>query len=181
MRQDKARLQWKGHLLIEDVAAKVQNVTGNVALVGHPERYSDLGLECLPDLRPSLGPLAGIEAALESKRAEFNLIVACDMPGLELVWLRGLLEQAERSGALCVVSRDRQELIHPLCAVYRDACLEVVRRALDEHRLKLVDVTKELQAITFHTGHTIRNINTPSEWMAWQQANGCPAILIPTI
>jgi molybdenum cofactor guanylyltransferase len=171
MRQDKARLQWNGHLLIEEVAAKVRNVAGNIALVGHPERYSDLALECLPDLRLGLGPLAGIEAALASKRAELSLIVACDMPGLEALWLCALLEEVERSGALCVVGRDRQGSVHPLCGVYRSSCLGVVRRALDQHRLKLMDVINELRSTTVDIDDAIRNINTPSEWAAWQQAN----------
>src|SRR4051794_11037884 len=84
---DKALLPLKSGLLIQEVTAKVTAAAGTVALVGEPERYRDLGLDCLPDLRSGMGPLAGIEAALESGRGELNLIVACDMPSLDTDWL----------------------------------------------------------------------------------------------
>src|SRR5437762_8761701 len=68
MGRDKALLPLDSGLLIEKLAAMVAAVVGTVALIGEPERYKHLGLECLPDLRPGMGPLAGIEAALESGR-----------------------------------------------------------------------------------------------------------------
>lgn len=164
MGQDKARLVWNSHFLIEDVAAKVSNVAGNVALVGQPERYSDLNLECLPDLHPGLGPLAGIEAALESGRGELNLILACDMPEVEPAWLENLLRTAERTRTLCVVTRENAGTIHPLCAVYRTACLDAVRTAIQARRLKLTEFIRDLNPHYLDTGGRICNINTPGEW-----------------
>ena len=68
MGRDKARLRIGSGLLVEDVAGKLASCTASVTLVGPPERYADLPFECLPDLRPGLGPLAGIEAALVQLR-----------------------------------------------------------------------------------------------------------------
>lgn len=164
MGQDKARLVWDSHFLIEDVAAKVSNVAGNVALIGQPERYSDLNLECLPDLHPGLGPLAGIEAALESGRGELNLILACDMPDVEPAWLEGLLSTAERIGALCVVTRENSGTIHPLCAVYRTACLDAVRARVEARRLKLTEFVRDLNPYFLEIQEPIGNINTPDDW-----------------
>ena len=169
MGRDKALLRWNSHALVEDVAAMVRSVAGNVALVGMPERYGSLGLECLPDVRPGLGPLAGIEAALASGRAELNLIAACDMPGIEAMWLRRLVREAGESGALCTMIRDVEGRVHPLCGVYRSECLPAVRRALDERRLRLQDVTEELRAAILDIGSPLINLNTPQEWMAWQR------------
>lgn len=168
MGQDKALLQWNSHLLVEEVAARVRDVAGNVALVGAPERYRELGFECVPDLRPGLGPLAGIEAALASGRGELNLIVACDMPGIETRWLRTLLECAEQSVALCTVLRDSAGIVHPLCAVYRRACLPSVRRFLDAHRLRAQDAIRELDAAIVEVDAELRNVNTREEWDAWR-------------
>ena len=170
MGRDKALLRWNSHALAEDVARKVRSVAGNVALVGKPERYGALGLECLPDLRPGLGPLAGIEAALASGRAELNLIAACDMPGLQTVWLRVLVRQASEMGARCVVIRDGHGVVHPLCGVYRGDCLPVVQRALDEQRLRVQDVTAELRAAIVEIESSLLNLNTPQDWAAWQRA-----------
>lgn len=175
MGRDKALLEWHSHALVEEVARKVRSVAGNVALVGRPERYGALGLECLPDVRPGLGPLAGIEAALESGRAELNLITACDMPGLEADWLRRLLWEAEETGARCVVTRDRAGVVQPLCGVYRRECLPVVRRALDEQRFRLQSVAGELRAVILQTETRLVNLNTPQDWMAWQRRQAAAA------
>jgi molybdopterin-guanine dinucleotide biosynthesis protein A len=170
MGQDKALLPWNSHALVEEVAARVRDVAGNVALVGAPERYAKLGFECLPDLREGMGPLAGIEAALASGRAEVNLITACDLPGIESEWLWALMRAATESGALCTVLRDSEGFLHPLCGVYRGGCLPIVRRLLDRNRLKVLEAIRELGASTVDIDAPLANVNTREEWAAWQMS-----------
>jgi molybdenum cofactor guanylyltransferase len=170
MGRDKALLPWNSRFMVEHVAQEVASAAGSVALVGDPERYSALGIDCLADLRPGLGPLAGIETALASKRGELNLIVACDMPGLTRPLLLRLLERAEMNGARCVVARDEAGLIHPLCSVYRSSCLATVQLALDARRLKVLDIIEELETVPVDIGQQISNINTPEEWEIWRES-----------
>jgi molybdenum cofactor guanylyltransferase len=167
---NKALLPLRSGLLIEEIAAKVCAAAGTVALVGEPERYRHLGLDCLPDLRPGMGPLGGIEAALESGRGEWNLILACDMPGLENDWLWRLLLKARETDAQCVAGREPSGAVHPLFAVYRSGCLRLVREALNAGRLRLMDLLRERDAITFEISTAVWNINTPQQWAAWEQA-----------
>jgi len=169
MGQDKALLSSGSHPLVIDVAHQVAVAAGSVALVGMPERYQNLGFQCIVDSRPGLGPLGGIEAALQSRRGDLNLIVACDMPGLNVSLLLALLRRAEQTGALCVVIRDSAGVTHPLCAVYRSGCLPVVQRALDTGCLRLMDVIEELCAAPFETDAIVWNVNTPQEWSAWRE------------
>jgi molybdenum cofactor guanylyltransferase len=166
---DKALLEWNAHPLVEEVAGKVRSVAGNVALVGPLERYGALGFDCVADLRPGLGPLAGIEAALASGRAEANLIVACDLPGIESVWLERLMREAEESGAKCVLIRDGDGVVQPLCGVYKSTCLPMIGRALDERRLRMQDLIEELQAGMVEIEEALANINTPEDWHAWRR------------
>jgi molybdopterin-guanine dinucleotide biosynthesis protein A len=167
MGQDKARLRTGSHLLVEEIAARIASVVPHVALVGPPERYADLPFECLPDLRPSLGPLSGLETALAADRAELNLVAGCDMPNLDPRDLARLLEIAEQTNAPCVAARDAAGRLHPLCAVYRSACLPVIQRALDEGRLRLLDLLKELNAVELPVDSVIHNLNTPQQAAAW--------------
>ena len=166
MGQDKARLRIGSGLLVEEIAAKVAHAASRVALIGPPERYDDLPFECLADLRPQLGPLAGIETALAADYGELNLITGCDMPDLAPEWLEEMVFIARRTGALCIVTRDGAGKIHPLCAVYRSECLPLVRRALDRGQLKLLDFVKELRAIEMQTAAVIGNLNTPQQLAA---------------
>src|SRR6185437_4100723 len=80
MGSDKALFPWHGTTVVEHLSGMVASVAGSSTLVGHPERYSHLGLPCLADLRPECGPLSGIETALAGTSAEWNLILACDVP-----------------------------------------------------------------------------------------------------
>jgi molybdopterin-guanine dinucleotide biosynthesis protein A len=172
MGRDKALLPFHSDLLVRDIAGKVAAAAGTATLIGRPERYRHLGLQCLPDLRSEAGPLAGIESALASRHGELNLIVACDMPSLQIDWLCTLLAAARQTGVPCVASREPNDTIHPLCAVYNSTCLPFVRRALDEGRLKLLDLLEELSASTLEVNSTMWNINTPQEWAAWELAHG---------
>jgi molybdenum cofactor guanylyltransferase len=170
MGRDKARLPWNSRLLVQEVANAVSTIAGNVALVGEPQRYRDLGIECLPDLRRGLGPLAGIEAALASGRGILNMIVACDMPGLEAHWLSRLLQTARETTADCVVARDIGGALHPLCAVYHQNGLPQIRQALEAGELRLLDLIEKLATATVEIDKTISNINTPEEWSSWERA-----------
>jgi molybdopterin-guanine dinucleotide biosynthesis protein A len=169
MGQDKALLLWRSQRLVERVAATVATVAGTVTLVGRPERYAHLGLPCLADHRQELGPLAGIEAALEAGQGEWNLIAGCDMPDISVDILRELVNQADRTGASCIAAQDSTGQVHPLCAVYHACCLPVIQRSLDEGRLKLMNVLRELQAEYFPVPTKLININTPEDWLHWRQ------------
>ncbi len=172
MSRDKARLPVRTHLLVEEVAATVGCIAQSVALVGEARRYRDLKLECLDDLRPELGPLGGIEAALATQRAELNLIVACDIANLRVEWLRVLVAKAAESDRPCVVSKDATGIIQPLCSVWKLSCLSAVRQALDCGRLRVLEMIEELGADCVRLDARIHNVNTPQEWESWQEIEG---------
>lgn len=169
MGRDKALLPWRSASLVEDVAVKVKTAAGSVHLLGDPARYVHLGFDCLPDRRPGLGPVAGLETALLSDLGELNLITACDIPGLQSTWLQALLSTAARSGARCTLLLDANGEKQPLCAVYRANCLPDVQSALEEGRLRLMDLVSRLNAQTVSIPSPLPNVNTPEEWSAWQR------------
>src|SRR5215471_2768618 len=98
MGRDKALLEIEGSRLICRVAEAVAGAAGSVTIVGDPEKYGSLGYPVCEDVFRGCGPLAGVHAALAASVADWNLLVACDMPDVEPGFLTELLEQAERSG-----------------------------------------------------------------------------------
>jgi molybdopterin-guanine dinucleotide biosynthesis protein A len=150
MGQDKALLLWRSQRLVEIIATRVASVTGTVTLVGRPERYR-------------------IEAALETGQGEWNLIVGCDMPDISADALRSVLDQAGQTKALCVAAQDTTGRIQPLCAAYHRRSLPIIRRSLEEGRLKLMNVLEDLQAEYVLVQTKLVNINTPEDWLHWQQ------------
>jgi len=171
MGRDKALLEIGGQPLVQRVAALVRSAAGSAAIVGEPARYGHLGFPVLADRVRGLGPLGGLLTALEHSGAEWNLVVACDMPALSLALLGRLLQHAETAlDARCVAAVSGRGP-EPLCAVYHRACLPVVRRAAAEGRLRMTDLLGELGPVPVDSERqTIENINTPAEWSAWQAA-----------
>ena len=165
MGRDKALLQWHGTPLAQHVAQAVRQAAGSVVLIGDPSRYGGLGYEVRADERPGLGPAGGVATALRLGRAEWNLIVACDMPNISPEALGLLLERTQTSQANCVVPVASNFEMEPLCAVYHSRCLDPLDRAIRANRLRMKDLVVELGAdlVPGLEPHCLANFNTPED------------------
>jgi molybdopterin-guanine dinucleotide biosynthesis protein A len=168
MGTDKALLERNGITMAQQVAESVRRAAGSVTLIGDPARYGALGLRTIPDHRTGCGPLGGIEAALMDSVADWNLIVACDMPSLSPGLLTDLCAEAARldSGADCLIPRGPDGGPQPLCGVYRGACLGAVSTALDRGVRKVLDLVASLRVHfrDVHEPDLFQNLNTPLDW-----------------
>jgi molybdopterin-guanine dinucleotide biosynthesis protein A len=166
MGSDKALLRYRGATLVETVAEAVSQGVGRPLLVGNKDGYDGLGYEVIPDLYPGEGPLGGILTALQNSSAEWNLIVACDMPGLTGEFLGGLMEAAEgRDGeVLAPVGPDGN--IEPLCAVYRKSARPGLQRAFGRGVRQMKAALEEVRMVTHFVPELARfqNVNTPGDW-----------------
>lgn len=174
MGRDKPLLPFRGKTLVEHIAAEVREAAGSVTLVGGAERFRSLNLPAIADIKPDCGPLGGIVTALEFSTAEWNLVVACDMPAVSAGFLRSLLDDAERTGCECLVPVSPAGRIEPLCAVYRRTCLPELLRALDAGTRKMTDILEALNAVKRSVPESgfFRNLNTPEEWVTHEHSSG---------
>ena len=167
MGRDKALLPFGGGTLVEHVAACVRGAAGNVTLIGPPEKYSFLGFPVVADAIPGRGPLGGLCTALRLTRAEWNLLVACDMPRLTAEFLSGLLDAAEAAGADCLAPSTSRG-IEPLCAVYHRRVLAAAEWAILHKVLKMQDFVRGIGVREWPVADSARfeNVNTLEEWEA---------------
>ena len=168
MGQDKALLPWKGSTLIGSVAREVRLAAGNVTLIGSgslaEERYGNLGFPVISDILEGRGPLGGLHAALSATTADWNVLVACDMPGVTHQLLEELLTAAEDAGSDALVPQTPGGL-EPLCAVYHARLLPAVESAIQSSLLKMHDFVSIIQARLWPVSQAgfFRNLNTPEE------------------
>jgi molybdopterin-guanine dinucleotide biosynthesis protein A len=167
MGRDKALLPLADGTLAGSIAARVAEAAGNVTLIGPPERYGALGYRVIPDLVPDAGPLGGVYAALHSTPADWNLIVACDMPEVTVQLFEDLFAVAEGSTADCVVP-GREGSLHPLCAVYHRRAAARAVQAIHRKSLKMHDFLSDLRTVIWPLADpaALANINTPEQWSA---------------
>ena len=169
MGRDKALLPFRGGALASHVAARVAAAAGSATLIGDPRKYRHLGYAVLPDRSPGAGPAGGIESALSYTAADWNLVLACDMPAISTEFLRGLLDAAERLNADALVPAGPSGRLEPLSAVYHRRCLATLRRALEAGVRKVTEALEGLDVAPFAVADAgcFENLNTPEEWACY--------------
>jgi molybdopterin-guanine dinucleotide biosynthesis protein A len=171
MGTDKTLLQLGGKRLIEHALDKARHAARQVRLVGDPARLAEFGT-VVPDRFLDRGPLAGIHAALLASATDFNLMLAVDVPFVSTEFLRYLIVEAQRSGAVVTVARTTR-CLQPLSAVYRKSFAEVAHKVLMEGRNRIdrafegvptrIVEPEELRQAGF-AEEMFANLNTPEEY-----------------
>jgi len=193
MGADKALLEFGGQTLLERAVAAMCAVSDQVAIVGEPAKYAKYAVSeggastcrsVVADIFPGCGPLGGIHAALGHSTAQWNLMLAVDMPFVTSELLAFLFEAAENaaededkdkdSDVIVTVPRAGQRL-QPLCAVYRREFAMAAEQALRAGKYKVdaafsgvsVRVVEESQlAAAGFFERNFFNVNTPEDRLA---------------
>jgi molybdenum cofactor guanylyltransferase len=162
MGRDKALLPFDGRTFAEHIAEKIRRVAGSVSLIGPQEKYP---LPGFADLLPGNGPLGGVFTALDRTRADWNLIVACDMPYVTVDLFEALFHAAESAGSDGALAGHAGH-IEPLCAVYHRRCRASALAAIHRKSLKMHDFVSslEMSIVDFKDPGAFANINTLEEW-----------------
>jgi molybdopterin-guanine dinucleotide biosynthesis protein A len=170
MGTDKGLVALAGKPLVQHIVDRLDGLADEVLITTNkPDAYAAFGVLTAPDADPGAGALAGLLTALDAARGEVVLVVACDMPFVSRRLAEHMLRLAIDAEA--VVPKDGEEF-EPLFAVYRRACIEPIRRALDagqrrvisffpDVRLRVVDVD-EARSIE-PDDESFFNVNTPAD------------------
>jgi molybdopterin-guanine dinucleotide biosynthesis protein A len=175
MGRPKAWLPIAGELMLPRVVRQLSEVVSPIVVVAAPEQ----DLPPLPsdeqivrDEEKGRGPLQGLAAGLNALQGHADAAYAssCDVPFLRPAFVRRMIELLG-SQQVCVPFVD--DYYHPLAAVYRVEVLEIVRKLLQENRLRpafLFDAapTRVVCADELNdvdpTFATLRNLNTPEDY-----------------
>lgn len=191
MGRDKAWLEFEGVPLVVRVLERVRQLTDDIVIVTNArEPFAALGVPLVADEVPNAGPLAGIAAGLGAVRGDYALVVACDMPFLNVELCRYLVSLAdgydvvipnfpdpEADAARANTKKDgaprgKDLDLHPLHAVYSQECLAPIRRALSEgdRRMVAFHADVRVRVVSPHEiasydpqGKSFRNLNTPDD------------------
>ncbi len=174
--RDKATLELGGQTLLQRQIALLSHLSDDLIVVQRSDQ--NLSVErarLVTDLRPFTGVLAGFAAGLVGAMHPWAIVVACDMPFLNLNLLRYLLSL--RTGYDLVVPRLDVGL-EPLHALYHRRCLSSIRRALEEGQRRVVSFYDALRVRYVQSteiapldpqGCSFFNINTPDDLVHAEQ------------
>ena len=168
---DKAFVQLEGCTLLAHALALAKNVTSDVRIVGSPQKFAAFG-EVVEDEFPQHGPLAGIHAALRASSSELNLMLAVDMPFVEVLFLEYLFQEAARLESVMVTIPRAAGAWQTLCAVYRKPFANLAEQALRQGKNKIDPLFRdiEMRIVEEHeltqqnfSPEMFRNLNTLEE------------------
>jgi molybdopterin-guanine dinucleotide biosynthesis protein A len=177
MGRPKAWLPFAGETMLGRVVRLLGTVVSPVVVVAAPDQDVPplpSGVLVVRDPERGRGPLQGLAAGLEALtgRAEAAYASSCDVPFLQPSFVRLMVELL---GEMQIAVPDVGGYRHPLAAVYRTSVLDVVRRLLQEDRLRpafLFDrvptrfVGEQELAVVDPGLQTLRNLNTPEDYEA---------------
>jgi len=171
--RDKALLEIGGETLLQRTVATLRAACGDVLIVGPPERGIQApGTPVLQDERPGVGPLGGIATALRARPGAAALVVAVDMPFLNLALLKQLVALSVDADVVLPVVDGRGQQLH---AVYGQRCLAEIDAQIATGDYKIdrffsnirVRRVEEAELRRFDPMlRAFQNVNTPAAWEA---------------
>jgi molybdopterin-guanine dinucleotide biosynthesis protein A len=182
MGRDKAFLPFLGRPLIHRVMDRLMALTDDLLLVApRTDDYLALGVRLVPDLLSGRGSLGGLYTALVAASHPLVAVVPCDTPFISpslLAHERDLFAYAE----LDAVVPSSPNGLEPLHAVYRrEACLSVVRAALDDGEQQVIAWYPQVRVRILSVQETAAfdprglmfvNVNTPEEFSRAEELAG---------
>ena len=174
-----------GEPMLRVVLKRLSAVADDVLVVANNrEKYEEFGAPVVPDLRPDIGALGGIQAAIASSAHDHCLVVACDMPFLSLPLLQRMADEPRDYDVLVPLvpgeSRQRSDglVFQTLHAIYAKQCLPFIEQRIIEGKKQVVAFFEDVRVRTLDIAEIRRwdpdlrsffNANTPEALRAAAQ------------
>jgi molybdopterin-guanine dinucleotide biosynthesis protein A len=128
-----------------------------------PNGFDDNVPMVMRDTDGSSGPTSGILAAMHARPEADWLVVACDLPRLDLTTLKHLLVSRQKGELYLAYRSEFDSLPEPLCTFYASGAFAVIagsesfcpRKILIRNGCRLLDPI---------SGGALDNANTPEDW-----------------
>ena len=169
MDADKSMLPIKGKPMVEHICEQLcDSFEQTLVSANEVDKLAFLGFEVIPDKIPGQGPLMGIASALEASANELNFVTACDIPHIDLTYVRRMLVEAEEADIVIPTTGD--ERYEPLFAVYRKSALKAINEVLSSGGRKISDVFARCRVKYIEMeARGFTNLNTITEYEEFQK------------
>jgi molybdopterin-guanine dinucleotide biosynthesis protein A len=136
---DKQFLKLRDRYVIEMITDKLKRVFKEIIIVtSRPEEYAKYGFKLVEDEIKDFGPLAGIHVGLKNSSSMHNYIVACDMPFVNLEYLKYMLELIEQhEGKIDGVITRLGKWIEPFNAFYSKSLLGKIEENMEKGKRQI--------------------------------------------
>ncbi|MBU3188077.1 molybdenum cofactor guanylyltransferase [Clostridium bowmanii] len=139
---DKCKLKVKNRFLIDIIAEQLEQVFENIVLVSNDlQKFNDIKYTVVEDIISNRGPIGAIYTALKETSSKYVFITACDMPIINLAYIKYMMELIKSEDVDGVVSCN-SKYIEPLYAFYSTDMINNFENEIAKDNFKLIDVIK---------------------------------------
>ena len=139
---DKCTIKVNDKFLIDIIAEELTKVFESIVLVSNDlERFKDSKYIVVEDIIANSGPIGAIYTALKCASSKYVFITACDMPIINLNYIRYMVKLIKSENVQGVVSYN-SKYIEPLYAFYSVDMIDTFEQELKKNNFKLLDVIK---------------------------------------
>lgn len=137
---DKCEVKVNGKLLIEIIAEKLEPIFENIILISNDkDKFKNIKYKVEQDIIPNSGPLGGIYTALKHTSSKYIFITACDMPVVNVNYIKYMIELI-KSQKLKGVASYNSGYVEPLHSFYSTEMLSTFNDAINKNNYKLLNV-----------------------------------------
>lgn len=177
---DKQFLKINGMSILDKIVKILKQEFEEIIVVSNKsEYYTSRDYIVIEDEIINCGPLGGIHAGLKQSSSKYTYFIACDMPNINLEYIRYMKKIIQKSKSDSCVTKNKNERVEPLNAFYSKDIINIIESQISNNDMaiyKLFDIIKTVY-IDFETAKKYKyediffNLNTPEDLKIYKKLN----------
>ena len=170
MGEDKSMLSIDDQPLISIIADQLKPVFDEVVIgTNDIKKFNFLNLRIIQDIEKNKGPLMGILSCLKSSNSDINFITACDIPLMNLQFIKDMIHIAKDYDIVVPVSAKNK--YETLFAVYNKRITGIVEDTIKSNKSRIIEIFDKLNVhfIKFKNRDWYYNLNTKQNYYSFLQ------------
>ncbi len=142
-----------------------------IIVTNKPDEYNEFNQKIRTDIIKGMGPLSGIHSGLSEASSEYSFVIACDMPSINMDYVRYMKKIIENKKVDACVTRTKDN-IEPLHGFYSKRIVEDIEKHLLSNRRSINSLItnlgthyiEESEVVKFSPDWAMfRNLNTKED------------------
>jgi molybdenum cofactor guanylyltransferase len=171
MQRDKASLEYAGKSQLARAMALLTPLVPRCFVSVRADQLDDphrAAYDTIADIRPNLGPIGGIHAALHAYPDRGWLILACDLPFLDRATLQHLIAHRMSTRLATAYRSNFDGLPEPLCAIFEPRSRQIIEQSLVQGQQcpRALLSRSDVELLELPNPRALDNVNTGEEYAA---------------
>jgi molybdopterin-guanine dinucleotide biosynthesis protein A len=181
MKRDKATLDYAGKPQLMRAMELIAPLVARAFVSVRPDQLHDpqrAAYDTIVDLRPGLGPVAGIQAALHAHPEQAWLVLACDLPFLNPQTLQYLIAHRCATRLATAYRSHFDGKPEPLCAIYEPASAAALEAWIAHGQTcpRAWLSRSDVELLALPEARALDNVNTAEEYVTASSTVSVPSV-----